>query len=126
MSFYGKLNTANLDGRVHRLWLSRNQELPLCQRLDPPDCGIEDRSEAIDEGRKLFEFMDQLVERHELNAYFRLLIVMHLVHGMSFQEINTQLGGRSADCTKGRYLFGLKKVKRLWLKKTTKIMMYQG
>lgn len=115
MSNYGKLGTKTLAHAAYQIWLTRNDELAPCEPFGWYANTIQesDHMDDQDEGKALLKFMLAKVAKHEISPRYVMVIIMHTMHDMSFDEIAVSFGAK-VSLVRNTYLKGTEKVRLLW------------
>ena len=86
---YGKLDVKNLDKRAYRMWLTRNDELPLCE---PVGWGWQYETDPED-SRIVRDLMHKLVSVTPMTERQELAIQLIVLEGCTLEEAGSELGG---------------------------------
>jgi len=86
---YGKLDVKNLDKRAYHMWLTRNEEPPLCEpfgwgwqyEIDPEDL------------RTVRDLIHKLVNVTPMTDRQKLAIQLIVLEGYTLEEAGSELGG---------------------------------
>ena len=86
---YGKLDVKNLDKRAYRMWLTRNEEPPLCE---PFGWGWQYETDPED-SRIVRDLMHKLVSVTPMTERQELAIQLIVLEGCTLEEAGSELGG---------------------------------
>lgn len=78
---YGKLNVKTLDPEVHRIWLTRNQE------LDAPQIEPENILTSYEDAIEDIDFMRKIWDRSKLNTQQCYVLLTRVVYGATLEEV---------------------------------------